>query len=790
MIFENVRKQNVKLWQICCFLFLMLFLFPTLSWAAEYGTVTGHVYDDNGTALNGVGVYFTTAAGADCSSWPSPVTTPSITTDALGYYNSLDLPVGTYYVNANPDNTGSAPWYTQDWYDGANGVLYNSCDYSVNPGVLQATTITVTAGNVTSGIDFTLARAGIVSGTITGEGGVQTTGMCINFYDACGGNLIWTGGTAASGNSNQTYNTTADYEVLVPIGTYYVKSGASCAAASSSLLDEYYSSTTDNVHYSCTGASAVTVTDGGTAADIDFALIVGNGIGGTAYIDNSSTTIGGLEVALYNITGGKCQTDSIWTTTTDTATGSWYIKVPPGTYYAISGQNYAVASNSLYYYPEWYTGPLPADTTGTTVCTSANSIDASVDVGGIDFHLSQGALISGTVTDKYYGTPISGVCVEADTTSCQTTVPTDTATTDSDGKYSMVVEPGTYYVNTNTTACGTQAAYDEWWSGSSSDDTTDCASATAVTVLAGSTTTIDYGLVQTAAAPAPTPDVTVEVMNVNLISSGPFYVGSVIKIASVFSGVVKVKGKPYLVLNMGGVPVKAYYSSGHGTKTLIFQYTVVTGDDISKLGYWSQWSIGGESDDDKIYSDDDDININLDTPAPGELGSLSYNMTLGVLSTVYPMYRFYSAVLLRHLFTADENEKNHLLANAADIWTLEKSTYKVFLPHQYNAATQEEKNTLMAVNRFYNAGLQTHHYTVDTNEIAHLIAQAADIWQNDGAVFYVPVGNPEGAIPVYRLYSETLKVHHYTVDENEKESLEATDLWRYEGISFYAYPPS
>ncbi|MDM8539796.1 GEVED domain-containing protein [Desulfococcaceae bacterium HSG9] len=270
-------------------------------------------------------------------------------------------------------------------------------------------------------------------------------------------------------------------------------------------------------------------------------------------------------------------------------------------------------------------------------------------------------------------------------------------------------------------------------------------------------------------------------------TSGPHSVGSVITISVPFSYLVWVKGIPSLALNTGGpVPGYAWYKGGSGTKIITFEYTVAAGDDITVLDYWSQWALelnGGQ-----IYSNQG-VDVDLDLPVPGESGSLGYNNLTGVLSAVYPVYRFYSPGLLKHLFTADENEKEYILANMADVWELENFPYSVFLPWQYDAATQEQKDTLMAVHRFYNAALLTHLYTVDANETAHLNAGAAETgWGAEGPVFYVPIGNPEGAIPVYRLYSETLSVHHYTVDENEKKSLEATDLWRYEGVAYYAYP--
>jgi len=45
--------------------------------------------------------------------------------------------------------------------------------------------------------------------------------------------------------------------------------------------------------------------------------------------------------------------------------------------------------------------------------------------------------------------------------------------------------------------------------------------------------------------------------------------------------------------------------------------------------------------------------------------------------------------------------------------------------------------------------------------------------------------------PVYRFWSDTQQAHFYTIDEEEKEYVIATypeNVWRYEGIAFYAYP--
>ncbi|MDM8553982.1 choice-of-anchor D domain-containing protein [Desulfococcaceae bacterium HSG7] len=296
------------------------------------------------------------------------------------------------------------------------------------------------------------------------------------------------------------------------------------------------------------------------------------------------------------------------------------------------------------------------------------------------------------------------------------------------------------------------------------------------------------GILDILFGPPPVPTVTGAGVTFTTVS-GVYSAGSAITITVPFSYLVWVKGIPSLALNTGGpVPGYAYYKGGSGTKMITFEYTVAAGDDITKLDYWSPWALelnGGQ-----MYSNEG-VDINLILPVPGEEGSLGYNNTQGVLNTVYSVYRFYSPGLLKHLFTADENEKEYILANMADVWEIEDSPYSVFLPWQYNAATQELKNTLMAVHRFYNAALQTHLYTVDANEAASLTAESAETgWGAEGPVFYVPVGNPEGAIPVYRFYNKNLKVHLFTADENEKNTLKETagDVWRYEGVAYYAYP--
>ncbi|MDM8556693.1 SBBP repeat-containing protein, partial [Desulfococcaceae bacterium HSG7] len=231
-------------------------------------------------------------------------------------------------------------------------------------------------------------------------------------------------------------------------------------------------------------------------------------------------------------------------------------------------------------------------------------------------------------------------------------------------------------------------------------------------------------------------------------AAGTYTVGDVIPIVLHFNQLVWVSGTPQLVLNIGESPVMAYYGTGSGTDMLTFQYTVAAGDMVSNLEYWSQWAL--ELNGGRIYDNLGNDAI-PDLPEPGAPGSLSGDIALS-LDTDYPVFRLYCHITKKHLFTMDENEKDTLLAltdtGGAAVWRDEGIAYYAFRQNQYKAASRQQRTTLQAVHRFYNAALLTHLYTVDTNEIAHLNAGAAETgWGSEGPVFYVPIGNPEGAYP-------------------------------------------
>ncbi len=112
-------------------------------------------------------------------------------------------------------------------------------------------------------------------------------------------------------------------------------------------------------------------------------------------------------------------------------------------------------------------------------------------------------------------------------------------------------------------------------------------------------------------------------------ANGTYGVGAVITITVGWSKAVVVTGTPELALNSGGT---ATYSSGSGTSTLTFSYTVAAGQNTPKLDYTSTTALtlnGGT-----IFDTVTNPNAaNLTLPAPGSSGSISGSKSIAIDTT-------------------------------------------------------------------------------------------------------------------------------------------------------------
>ena len=115
-------------------------------------------------------------------------------------------------------------------------------------------------------------------------------------------------------------------------------------------------------------------------------------------------------------------------------------------------------------------------------------------------------------------------------------------------------------------------------------------------------------------------------------SNGSYKAGDVISIQVNFSEAVTVVGTPTLTLETGATDRSVNYSSGSGSSTLTFNYTVQTGDINSDLDYVATTSLALNS---GTIQDAAGNNATLSLPTPGAANSLGANKAL-VVDAVSP----------------------------------------------------------------------------------------------------------------------------------------------------------
>jgi hypothetical protein len=375
--------------------------FALQSFAAR---ISGQVTDARtSTPLEGVLVNFYDAAGNRAGTAFS---------DANGDYTVSLNGGGTYYARTqNLSHEG----YIDELYD---GTPCTGCD------VMTGTGITATVRGVTTGIDFSLdPDGGSISGTVT-DGSSGAPLRFENVYIlAANGQTVTYGQTDENGRYT-TFNglATGNYYAYVQPGGYdaEIYNGVPCPGGV------------------CTpaGATPIAVTAGSDTSAIDFALGSSQArISGTVTDAGSHAPLGYVEVGVYNDDGERVASG-----TTDEATGAYDVAVPAaGDYYV---RTFASLTYPAYVDELWEDIPCNSCfvTSGTPVTTTAGQVTS-----GIDFALTGGGSITGTLTEEGNGNPIVGAPVLIyDASGNLATY----ATTTSTGHYTSIhaLSTGTYYV--------------------------------------------------------------------------------------------------------------------------------------------------------------------------------------------------------------------------------------------------------------------------------------------------------------------------------------------------------
>ncbi len=391
---------------------------PGINFAlAPAGGITGTVTNALGTPIAGASVE---ASRAACCGYGYA------TTAGDGTYTITDLEPGSYRVQAQAP--GYAPTYYNATYD------YNT-----------ATLVPVTSGSVAPGINFGLAQAGGIAGTVTNALGTPIAGASV--YASSSTCCLPGGGTTTAGDG--TYAITD----LAP-GSYKVQAQASGYAPT------YYNGT-----YDYNAATPVTAMSGTTTPGINFALAQAGSIAGT--VTNAlSTPIAGASLMACPVVGGLCGS------ATSAGDGTYVITgLAPG--------SHIVSAQASGYAPTYYNGTYNYSAATLVTVTSGSTTP------GINFALAPAGSIAGTVTNAL-GTPIAGVTVSANPSSCCGSG--GSTTTAGDGTYVITgLAPGNYTMQAQ--ASGYAPTY--------YNGTYDYGAATPVTVASGTTTPgVNFALAQ------------------------------------------------------------------------------------------------------------------------------------------------------------------------------------------------------------------------------------------------------------------------------------------------------
>jgi hypothetical protein len=266
----------------------------------------------------------------------------------------------------------------------------------------------------------------------------------------------WPGGGGAGGsvrfctpaavctNAANT-NATGDYSIALAPGTYYAYTTTFNTLG---FINEIYNDLSCPVTCSESDAvatgTAIVVASGATVSGRNFALAPGGSITGRV------TGIGGapLSGVTINVRMRVGTVNGFVPSAVTNASGSFTVPgLPSGTFYAYT-------ANSLGYGDEIFDDVLCLGSCDVSLAFNSGSaiaVTAGAPSGGIDFALSPGGTIAGTITNTATSAPMQSVTVRAIARYGTTTQSARSGFTNASGAYSIAgLPPGTYYLQTST----------------------------------------------------------------------------------------------------------------------------------------------------------------------------------------------------------------------------------------------------------------------------------------------------------------------------------------------------
>ena len=344
----------------------------------------------------------------------------SVNTNASGVFTFNSVAAGSYYVrtNAGLQINGSAP--INQVY---NGVTCINCTVQTSGGTL----VTVNNGLTTSGINFTLARGGVITGTITAAfNGALLSGIGAQVFNSAGVSV----GTFNT-NGSGVFTT-----VGLPADTYYVRTSTGVG-----YINQLWQNMPCAGNNGCVVTTGTPVVVAGTAttSGINFALTLGGRISGTVTDASNSQPLLNVPVTVFSSSGanmGSVNTDASGNYTTS--------GLPAGFYYLRTTTGTIIENNqTLGFVDQLWNGtqcvPACLNPTAGTPVTVTNGATTS----GVNFALSRGGLVAGGVIDAVTGVGVASVTVQVYTSAGALA---KTAATNAGGGYTIAgLTPGTYY---------------------------------------------------------------------------------------------------------------------------------------------------------------------------------------------------------------------------------------------------------------------------------------------------------------------------------------------------------
>lgn len=336
-----------------------------------------------------------------------------------GEYSSGALDAGQYFAT-----TQTFGAYLDELYDDL------PCDPGCDP--TAGTPISVTLGNVTTGIDFALRRMGTISGALTDA--VTGDPLGSFFYSPARITVF----NASGASLGERYTSFDGYMVTgLPAGTYYLK------ATHPDYRGEVYDDLPCPSSCDPTAGTPISVTIDTDTTGVDFALTPLGSIAGTLTDADSSAPILAT-VRVWSSTGQLVK---------ETTTYGGTYKIP-----GLSNGNYFVTAMSADYAAELFDDiPCPGGPPAGCMPTSGTVVAATLGTTttGIDFALRRRGRIAGTVKDAASLQPLSWSSVWVFNGSGR---PVASAQTDFNGDYQVdALDAGNYFVVADAQANGYDA---------------------------------------------------------------------------------------------------------------------------------------------------------------------------------------------------------------------------------------------------------------------------------------------------------------------------------------------